>query len=217
MQKKSIAIGLVIISISLFAGCSSENEDEATVNEQFTSSEDYNAFSKNARAEQESNSGQPSNLVDYLENVAECHSDRNLSIPFEADSTVINNEVIEELKNCIDTDQEAPYTLLLLGESNFGGNNIKWIIRRQDSMYRDWTLLAVTYEGDQLLNFQAIGNYRDNLKENIFTNIKVNRQGDVLMIDGNTERDIQYPIEQLNTEYRTFRIDREGEISEMEE
>jgi hypothetical protein len=184
------------------------------VNEQFTSSEDYNAFNESARTEQENNIGQPSDLMDYLENAAECNSDRQLAIPFEADSTDINDEVIESLDNCINADEKAPYALLLLGESPFGNLDIKWMIRIRESIYRDWELLAATYEGEQLLNFQSIGNYRDNLKEHIFSNIEVNRRGNALMITANTERDIEYPIEQLNTEYKEFRIDRDGMITE---
>ncbi len=216
MQKYAIVIGLVILCLSFITGCGSDNEDEATVNEQFTSSEEFNSFNESARQEFDSNAGRPSGLVDYLENAAECESTRQLTIPFEADSTVINEEVIESLENCISNDEEIPYDLLLLGESTFGELDIKWIIRTRESMYRDWELISATYEGDQLLNFQTIGNYRDNLKEYIFTNIEVIRGGSALMITANTERDIEYPIEQHNTEYKEFRIDADGMITESD-
>lgn len=216
MQKYAIAIGLVILCSSFITACSSENEDEGTVNEQFTSSKEYNAFNESARQELDSNTGQPSDLVDYLKNAAECESTRQLAIPFEADSTVINEETIGALDNCIGADEEASSALLLFGETPFGDIDIKWMMRIRESMYRDWELMAVTYEGDQLLNFQAVGSYRDNLKEHIFSNIEVNRQGSALIITANTERDIEYPIKQLNTEYKEFRIDRDGMITESE-
>lgn len=216
MQKYAIAIGLVILCLSFITGCSSENEDEATVNEQFTSSKEFNAFNESARQELDSNTGQPSDLVDYLKNAAECESTRQLAIPFEADSTVINEETIGELDNCIGADEEASYALLLFGETPFGDIDIKWMMRIRESMYRDWELMAVTYEADRLLNFQTVGSYRDNLKEHIFSNIEVNRRGNALMITANTERDIEYPIEQLNTEYKEFRIDTDGMITESE-
>lgn len=216
MQKYAIFIGLVIHCLSFITGCGSENEDQTTVNEQFTSSEEFNTFNESARQELDSNANQLSNLVDYLKNSAECESTRQLTIPFEADSTVINEERIGGLNNCIGADEEAPYALLLFGESPFGNIDIKWMIRTRESMYRDWELIAATYEEDQLLNFQTVGSYRDNLKEDIFTSIEVNRRGNVLIISANTERDIEYPIEQLNTEYKEFRIDRDGMVTESE-
>ncbi len=216
MQKYAIVIGLVILCLSFITGCSTENEDQTTVNEQFTSSEEFNAFNESTREEQDSNADQPSDLVDYLKNAAECESTHQLTIPFEADSTVINEETIGGLDNCIGADEEASYALLLFGESPFGDIDIKWMMRTRESMYRDWELIAATYEEDQLLNFQTVGSYRDNLKEHIFTNIEVNRRGNALMISADTERDIEYPIEQLNTEYKEFRIDRDGMITESE-
>lgn len=213
MPKNAIATGFVILCISLLSACGSENQ-ETTVNEQFTSSEEFNDFNESARQELESNAGQPSNLVDYLKNTAECETSRQFTFPFEADSTVINEETIDGLNNCISAEEEAPYALLLFGESTFGNIDIKWMVYTRESMYRDWELMAVTYEGDKLLNYQTVGSYRDNLKEHIFTNVAVNRQGNALVITANTERDIEYPIEQFNTEYMEFQIDRDGMITE---
>ncbi|GAA5520841.1 hypothetical protein LQ318_03815 [Aliifodinibius salicampi] len=216
MQRYAIVIGLVILCLSFITGCSSGNEDEATVNEQFTSSEEFNAFNESTRQEQDANTSQPSDLVGYLKNAAECESTRQLTIPFEVDSTVINEETIGGLDNCVGADEETSYALFLFGETPFGNIDIKWMMRIRESMYRDWELMAATYEGDQLLNFQIVGSYRENLKEHIFSNIEVNRQGGGLVITANTERDIEYPIEQLNTEYKEFRIDGEGIINEVE-
>lgn len=190
----------------LFISCG----DSAPVDRQYLESDEYTQFSEKQQEEYAAQIKDYQTLRKYLTEFTNCQKGIERQLPLQ-----INFSILKESKNeCEEVDDKfnTNFDTQIFGYSSLKDVIIRWIILKKESAYIDAELLAVTYRDGEMIDFQTVGVFRENLSQDISTHISVSRKDDFVYISSAMDRGIKYPFEYDNIIESEFRVDTLGVI-----
>jgi len=202
---------MLILSLAL-ASC--EDHSQEVINQQYLKSKDYTSFEQKANREKERNVHRRKSLEANLKLLPQCKEVNDFSIPFEIKGEDFPKLLRNHGCDVLSTDSVgAP--LKLLGKTHFRDADTYFVLIDNEILSTNRQLLAVTFDGGQLLSFKAVGAYKKSISRNITTNIKLVYDGEILKLTSKMIRDINYPIKQHYTITTQYEIDGKGNIREI--
>lgn len=196
---------ILLVCLTVLTYC-----DRAPVDEEYLKSKEYSRFSKKQQEEYAAQIRSNKSLQKYLAAFNRCDKGRRWELPLQIDSSTLKKDG-RECKKVAD-DFNAGFKTLNIGYSSFEEVLIRWMVMKKRSVYEDFEFLAVTYRDSSLVDFHSIGEFRENLSQDISTVVQVSHKGDFIYISSIVNRNINYPIEQENIVKSTYRIDSAGAI-----
>lgn len=186
--------------------------DRAPVDQEYLESEQYQKFSEKQAQEHTFQIESYKTLEKYLAELGKCDLGSERSYPLQIDDRVLEQE--HSACKAVGDKYNTNFRIRNLGYSSFEDIIIRWIIVKKESIYEDTEFIAATYREDSLISFQTVGVFRQNLQQDISTNIKVDRQDNYIRIQSSMDRGIKYPFNYNNVIRSTFQIDTLGRINE---
>ena len=213
MQHLSTAAVAAILFIVGATACSEEPEP---VNAKYLESDLYTSFEERAKAEFSAQLWDYQSLQSYLRQLVKCDKGRFFSFPLQIDRAKISKFTEGPYLKCeaLAGFNDWGFGVKNIGYSRFEDVFIRWILVEKESVYRDWELLAVTHRDTVLTGFKSLALFRKNLSQEIATEIKVSRTGQLAYISTTTQRTVNYPIEQENAVKAEYEVDSLGVIRE---
>lgn len=204
------AVLLLLISVFLFS-CG----DRAPVDREYLKSERYQQFSERQSQEYTLRIENYESLEKYLSEFGQCDLGIKRNYPLQIDNRILE----QEFSRCdeVDDKYDSNFTIQNFGYSPFKEITIRWIIVQQESVYENTELFVTTYRNDSLISFQTVGVFRQNLQQDISTNIEVDREDNFIRIQSSMDRGIKYPFNYDNVIQSTYEIDEFGNIKERTE
>lgn len=187
--------------------------DRAPVDKKYLESERYQQFSEKQAQEHTLRIENYKTFEKYLSEFSQCALGKERDYPLHIDNAIAD----KELSTCNavgDKYDISNFRIRSFGYSSFGDIIIRWIIVKKESIYEDTELFAATYRDGSLVSFKTVGVFRQNLQQDITTNIEVEREEDFIRIQSSMDRGVKYPINYDNVTQSTFQIDSLGRIKE---
>lgn len=203
-KKVYLLIFTLLVGI-FFSSC--EGPATETVDQEYLHTEKYKQFAEQTTEEQKVAVRQRRSLVAKLDDNTPCPTSLREKLPLQIDKTVVKKK-----RSTVSQTTKAEYHLEMIACTSVEDMSIRWFLVTKPSIYVNSELLMATYKNGDLMMHEMVGVFRDNLSEDIFTNIDARKGNDGLIISAKTNRDILYPIEQQNTVQTTYRISMEGDI-----
>lgn len=205
-------LGLSMIMVSV-AVLSCSEEEEQTVDQEYLDSQEYSSFKDDANTEIKENAEASKTLSQDLQKVAECTTAEQLSIPLSTNEDDLAEWLQSASKEC-QLENEVR-TITLLGSKKITDVNMQLVLFERQTVYTDDELIAVTYNGDELLSFTTVGIYQKNPTREITSDVRFEKDGDGILITSVTNRKIKYPIDQENRIETLYKVDGNGGIEEL--
>lgn len=196
---------VLLLYLTVFASC-----DRAPVDKDYLKSKEYSRFSKKQQQEYAAQVRSNESLQKYLAAFNRCDRGRKWDFPLQIDPSTLK-KYGRECKKVAD-EFNASFRTLNIGYTAYGEVKIRWIVLKRKSVYEDSEFLAVTYRDSSLVDFQSLGEFRENLSQDISTVVEVSQKGDFIYISSMVNRNRNYPIKQQNTIKWAYRIDSLGAI-----
>lgn len=206
--KKLISLAFVILIWISFSSC--DEQGTGTIDDNYLSTKEYNQFARQADQEQTKSKKQKRSLTAKLGQMNQCPAALRKTVPLEIQKSSFGEQQSVSQSR---TTSKAGYNLTLIACVSVDDLGIRWIVREWPSIYVHSELLMATYKNGDLISHEVVGLFRDNLSENISTNIDVKTANNGLVVLAKMDRNIRYPIEQHNTVQTIYHINMEGNIA----
>ena len=200
----------VIIALFTLVMFSCAEEQNQTVDEQYLDSQEYNSFKENSEKERTKRADQNDDLGQQLSAFVECEVSE-LPLP-----TTIEWDNIQSLAKDSECVQEwIKSEISFIGKQDRPNITIGWFLVEYQSAYRDAEIIVATFVDEQIRSFQTVGLFEKVPAREINTTVSVDWKGDGIYIRSETNRDINYPLDQENSIVASYKIDANGGISEL--
>lgn len=203
---------LFILVAFLFVASSCTENKNRTVDQQYLDSQEYSSFKENADSEIQSSQNDSENIGEDLVAIAECTPVQTFAIPVSFEW----NDIEEHRRQSSDCEKKSEsITITLFGQQEWSNMVLRWYLLERQSAYRDAEVIVATFDGNKLRSFRSVGLFEKIPARSVSTTITVNERNNVLFIRSETNRDIEYPLDQENIIVTEFEVDADGGINEL--